>query len=162
VSSAEAGTPASAAADPGLKFYLNLHDPVEAAPSIGPKTAERFIQIGVNTIEEFLRTTADSMAEKIDFKRISAEVIRQWQQQARLVCRVPNLRSHDAQLLVSCGITEPEDLAAFSPRTLLDRVGPFADTKEGLKIIRAGKKPDLQEVTDWIQWAKHTRSIQAA
>ncbi len=144
------------------RFYLNLQDPVEAAPSIGPKTAERFLNIGVQSIGDFLRTTAESMSEKIDYKRITADVIRQWQQQARLVCRVPNLRGHDAQLLVACGITEPEDLAGFSPKTLLDRVGPFADTKEGLKIVRAGKKPDLQEVTDWIQWAKNTRSIQAA
>lgn len=156
------GTSAPPVENTNDRFYLNLQDPVEAAPSIGPKTAERFLNIGVNSIGDFLRTTAESMSEKIDYKRITADVIRQWQQQARLVCRVPNLRGHDAQLLVACGITEPEDLAGFTPKSLLDRVGPFADTKEGLKIVRAGKKPDLQEVTDWIQWAKNTRSIQAA
>ena len=144
------------------KFHLNLSDGVEAAPSIGPRTAERFTKINVNSISDFLRMTADAMAEKIQYKRISADVIRQWQQQARLVCRVPNLRDHDAQLLVACGITEPEDLAAMQPKRVLDLVAPFSDTKEGLKIIRAGRKPDLKEVTDWINWAKNTRSLQAA
>lgn len=145
-----------------LKFYLDLTDHIEAAPSIGPKTAERFEKVGVVTIADFLRQTADSMATKINYKRISAEVIRQWQHQTRLVCRIPNLRGHDAQLLVACGITEPEDLATMNPEKVYGIVGPFSETKEGLKIIRSGKKPDLAEVRDWIDWASNHRSIQAA
>ena len=144
------------------KFHLNLKDAVEAAPSIGPKTAERFVAIGVNTIKEFLQTTSEQMAEGINFKRISADVIRAWQDQARLVCQVPNLRGHDAQLLVACGVREPEQLAQMNPRKLLNLVGPYSDTKEGMKIIRSGKKPDLEEVTDWIEWAKQFRPLQAA
>ena len=146
----------------GLKFYLELADDLEAAPSIGPKTAERFIKIGVKTIDDFLKQTAESMATKINYKRITAEVIRQWQHQARLVCRVPNLRGHDAQLLVACGITEPEDLADRQPQSLFGVVEPFAKSKEGLKIIRGGKQPDLEEIENWINWARDTRSLQAA
>ena len=93
---------------------------------------------------------------------MTADVIRQWQHHARLVCRVPNLRGHDAQLLVACGIIDPEELAIKQPQSLFKVVGPFSDTKEGLKIIRNGKKPDLAEITDWIDWAGHTRSLQAA
>ena len=102
------------------------------------------------------------MADQINYKRMTADVIRQWQHHARLVCRVPNLRGHDAQLLVACGITDPEELATKQPKNLFNIVGPFAETKEGLKIIRNGKKPDLEEITDWISWAGHTRSLQAA
>ena len=146
----------------GLKFYLELDSHIEAAPSIGPKTAERFEQIGVSTVRQFLDQTAESMASKIQYKRLSADVIRQWQHHARLVCRIPNLRGHDAQLLVACGVTEPEDLAVKRPENLFNVIGPFSKTKEGLKIIRNGKEPDLEEVTDWINWAGHTRSLQAA
>ncbi len=145
-----------------LKFYLDLSDHIEAAPSIGPKTAERFEKIGVITVTDFLKQTAESMATKINYKRITADLIRQWQHQARLVCRIPNLRGHDAQLLVACGVTEPEELSTMQPKALFDVVGPFSDTKEGLKIIRNGKKPDLAEITDWISWAGDTRSLQAA
>jgi predicted flap endonuclease-1-like 5' DNA nuclease len=144
------------------KFYLDLEDHIEAAPSIGPKTAERFEKIGVFTIAEFLKQTADSMAAKLNYKRMSAEVVRSWQQQARLVCRIPNLRGHDAQLLVACEIFEPEEIASMQPQALFRIIQPFSDTKEGLKIIRSGKKPDLAEITDWIAWAQHTRSLQAA
>ena len=79
-----------------------------------------------------------------------------------MVCRIPNLRGHDAQLLVACNVIEPDDLEGMDPQTLFNVIGPFSDTKEGLKIIRSGKKPDLAEVTDWIDWAGHTRSLQAA
>jgi predicted flap endonuclease-1-like 5' DNA nuclease len=145
-----------------LKFYLNLSDDLEAAPSIGPKTAERFEKIGIITVADFLRQTAESMAERLNYKRLSAEVLRTWQHQTRMVCRIPNLRGHDAQLLVACDVIEPDELAIMDPRVLFDVIGPFSDTKEGLKIIRSGKKPDLEEVTDWIDWARHTRSLQAA
>lgn len=145
-----------------LKFYLDLTDHIEAAPSIGPKTAERFEKIGIVTIADFLRQTAESMSGKINYKRISAEVIRQWQNQTRLVCRIPNLRGHDAQLLVACGITDAEELATMNPEKVYGIVGPFSETKEGLKIIRSGKKPDLAEVKDWIDWATNHRNLQAA
>lgn len=160
-----AAQPAAAPTDDSaaeLKFYLNLDDSIEAAPSIGPKTAARFEKIGIKTVRQFLQHTAESMAEKINYKRIGADTIQQWQQQARLVCRVPNLRGHDAQILVACGVVEAEDLANMSPSELFQIVEPFSETKEGLRIIRSGKKPDLDEVTDWINWAAQTRSLQAA
>ena len=145
-----------------LKFYLNLGDQLEAAPSIGAKTAERFEAIGVVTVDDFLKQTAESMATKLNYKRITASVIREWQHQARLVCRIPNLRGHDAQLLVGCDITEPETLATMQPQSLLNVILPFAESKEGIRIIRNGKKPDLAEINDWIAWAAEMRSIQAA
>lgn len=148
--------------DSKLRFYLDLKDHIEAAPSIGPKTAERFERIGVRTVEDFIKQTAESMATKLKYQRITADMIRIWQHQTRLVCRIPNLRGHDAQLLVACNLIEPEKIAAMQPQRLLDIILPFARSKEGLKIVRTGKEPDLQEVSDWIRWAGLTRSIHAA
>lgn len=157
-----APVPPSKQEDPTLQFHLNLSDSLEAAPSIGPKTAERFAKIGIHTVGEFLKQTAESMCDKLNYKRITVETLHQWQRQSRLVCRVPNLRGHDAQLLVACGITEPEALAVMHAEKLFDLIAPFAKTKEGLRIIRAGKAPTLEEVENWIEWANHMRSLQAA
>ena len=157
--------PASSGTSAGsekLRFYLELTDHIEAAPSIGPRTAERFEAIEVSTIADFLKMTAESLAEKLNYKRLNAKLLRQWQHQARLVCRIPNLRGHDAQLLVGCGIIEAEEIASMRPESLFDLIGPFSDTKEGMKIIRNGKKPDMNEVTDWIRFAQHNRSLRAA
>ncbi len=147
---------------PKLRFYLELTDHIEAAPSIGPKTGARFEAIGVYTISDFLKMTAESLAEKLNYKRLNAKLLRQWQNQTRLVCRIPNLRGHDAQLLVGCGIIEAEELASMRPESLFAKVAPFSDTKAGLKIIRNGKKPDLAEIKDWISFAQHNRSLRAA
>ena len=141
---------------------MDLHDHVQAAPSIGPKTAERFQNVGVSTISEFLDRDAKSMAQEINHKRISASLIQTWQDQTILVCRIPNLRGHDAQLLVACGITAPEMLTDMSPEKLFDIVEPFSETKAGLKIIRSGKKPDLAEIANWIQWSNKNRLLNAA
>lgn len=145
-----------------LKFHLDLQDHIEAAPSISPKTAERFQNIGVSSIKEFLGSSAESMAKEINYKRISEKTIQTWQNQTQLVCRIPNLRGHDAQILVACGITEPDMLNSMSPDELFKVVKPFSETKQGIKIIRSGKKPDINEVRNWIQWSNQNRTLKAA
>ncbi|MBC7966540.1 MAG: DUF4332 domain-containing protein, partial [Fuerstia sp.] len=64
--------------------------------------------------------------------------------------------------LVACGITTPEELARQNPASLLAVVEPFSNTKEGERIIRTGRKPDLAEVTEWVQWAANARAFKAA
>ena len=145
-----------------LRFHLSRSNDVEAAPSIGDKTAQRLGQIGIYTVDDLLNANAASVAERLNNRRITPETIEQWQAQARLVCQVPELRGHDAQILVACGVTEPEQLAQKRPADLYSIVGPFADTTEGERIVRGGRKPDLEEVTDWIRFAQQSRSLRAA
>ena len=145
-----------------LRFYLSRSSDVEAAPSIGPKTAETLYSLGVRTVDDLLTISADTLADQMNHRRITSDVIQQWQAQARLMCQVPELRGHDVQILVACGIETPEDLAHRKPTELLAIVGPFSDTREGERIIRNGRKPDLAEVTDWISWASQARSFRAA
>ena len=72
------------------------------------------------------------------------------------------MRGHDAQILVALGVTDAEELAASDPQELWTLVEPFVETKEGKRIIRNGKTPDLEEVTEWIQWAQASRQLSAA
>jgi len=145
-----------------LKFYLNLDDELAAAPSIGPAMAERFEKIGIMSVRDFVEGNAEQMHGELKYKRAKLEDLIQWQQQAKLVCCIPNLRGHDAQLLVACDITDPERIAQMDPASLFSLIGPFSKTKEGQKIVRSGKKPDLDEIKDWISWAQDTRQLQAA
>ena len=71
-------------------------------------------------------------------------------------------RGHDAQILVACDVKDPQTLAAMNPNDLFALVLPFTQTSEGERIIRSGKKPDLAEITDWIEWASHARDLRAA
>jgi hypothetical protein len=143
-------------------FRLQSHDPIEAAPSIGPKSAERFERCGIATIQQFLAESPENVAKKLNNRRFSAAVVREYQRQAEWMLRVPNLRVLDAQLLVACGFQRPEDIAGLSPQGLLDRIAPYCDTKEGQRMLRGAAKPDLALVKNWVEWCSHTRALQAA
>jgi hypothetical protein len=141
---------------------LDLSSPVVDAPSIGPRVAEKLETIGINTVEQFIVASAEMLASRLDTKRVDAATIRNWQDQARLVCRIPNLRGHDAQLLVACKVTSPEELARMSVSSLLAEVTTVAKSTEGQRMLRGSQAPDLAEVTDWIDWATNSRSLSAA
>ncbi|MBL8825753.1 MAG: DUF4332 domain-containing protein [Planctomycetaceae bacterium] len=144
------------------RFYLERDSHVVDAPSIGHKMAKRFESMGINTVNDLLEASADVVAKKLNLNHVDARKIREWQAQAALVCRIPGLRGHDAQILVGVGINEPEELAALKGRDLLAQVEPFCESSEGERILRGGAKPDLKEVMDWIRSARHARSLQEA
>ena len=146
----------------GSRFYLDLSSPVVDAPSIGPRIAEKLETIGIITVEDLLAGNAESIALQLDTKRVDGATIRDWQDQARLVCRIPNLRGHDAQLLVACKVTSPEDLSRMNAAALLSQVTAVAKSSEGQRMLRGSQAPDLAEVTDWINWSSNSRSLNAA
>lgn len=148
--------------DSEWKFYLGRNDSVVDAPSIGARTAERLEAIGIETVSDLLNANPEFVSSQLEVKRFTADVVTQWQQQTELACRVPQLRGHDAQILVALGVTDVETLAASEPHELWTLVEPFVETKEGKRIIRNGKTPDLEEVTEWVQWAQASRQLSAA
>jgi len=148
--------------DKELKFFLDRQSPVVDAPSIGPRMAERLQAVKIITVDDLLKANPSSIAAELKIKRIDEAIVRSWQQQAKLVCRVPMLRGHDAQLLVAAGITEPERLAQCDPKWLLTQIEPITQSREGQSIIRGGSAPDLAEVTDWVRFAQSKRELKAA
>lgn len=140
-----------------IRYFLTVNDPIVDAPSIGPKTAERFHAVGINTVGQLLETDAHRMAESINYRRITADLIRSWQRQTDLVCRVPNLRGHDAQILVACDIEDADQLAEQNPEALFQRVEAFVNSTEGKRVLRNAKSPDLSEISSWVRWARRAR-----
>ncbi|MFK8114560.1 MAG: DUF4332 domain-containing protein [Rubripirellula sp.] len=145
-----------------LRFYLQRESPVVDAPSIGARMAERLNAIGIYTVDDLLNADPDTVAAELDHRRIDSDTILQWQQQATLVCRVPMLRGHDAQLLVMAEVTTPEELSAQDAEELFGIIDPIARSSDGKRIVRGGKLPDLEEVTEWIGFAEHMRELRAA
>ncbi len=144
-----------------IRYFLAVTDPIVDAPSIGPKTAERFHAVGVNTVGQLLETDAHRMAESINYRRITADLIRSWQRQTDLVCRVPNLRGHDAQILVACDIEDADQLAEQNAEALFQKVQAFVNSTEGKRVLRNAKAPDLSEISSWIRWARRARGARA-
>jgi predicted flap endonuclease-1-like 5' DNA nuclease len=156
-STREAKSQPRAAREP--RYYLNPSSNVVDAPSIGPKAAQLFEAIGVRTVFDLLKINTDQAAEQIANPRITAAVLKDLQAQALLVCRVPELRGHDAQYLVACQVRTAEQLGNCHAETLLIQVQEFLKTTVGQRLQRGGKTPDLAEVQEWINSARGARSL---
>ncbi len=144
------------------RFHLELACNVSDAPSIGPKTAQRLANAGIQTVADLLAADPVEAARRLGSRHIQADTIRTWQRQAKLVCQIPQLRPHDAQILVGCGLTSAEQIAQSQPEELVKLVSRFCDSKEGGKLLRADKRPELAQVAQWITRAGRRRKLNAA
>ena len=124
--------------------------------------AERLSEVGIETVDDLLNADPESLAEQLDHRRVDAETIEAWQHQATLVCRIPMLRGHDAQLLVAAEYTTPEEVAESEPDEMFALIDPISHSSEGKRVIRGGKAPDLAEIKDWIGFAQQHRDLVAA
>ncbi len=157
-----ASPPAAASAEvSGAKFYLAPAMPVEKAPSIGPKTAGQLEKAGVHTVSDLLAANADTLAAKLANRHFDGPVIREWQQQAMLMCDIPKLRGGDAQLLTGVGVTDARQLGLQSVDELFAKIKAFAATPAGERILRNGKPPMKEEVAGWIDAARQPRHLAA-
>lgn len=145
-----------------LRYYLKPSDDVVDAPSIGAKTAKRLEGVGITTVGQLVACDAEEIAKQLRVRYIDAELVEDWQAQAELVCGVPNLRGHDAQILVACGYSEPAEVADADADELLNEVSEFAASSEGKRVLRSSAVPDLEEVEDWIEWAGMAKSDRRA
>jgi hypothetical protein len=124
--------------------------------------AEKLNVQGIRTVRDFLNASAPAVANQLVEKRVTQETILDWQRQAMMVCRIPNLRGHDAQLLVACGVTTPEQLLTANASDLYASVSAFASSKAGQRLLRGAAGADLDEVKHWIAWAQQSRTLRAA
>ena len=144
------------------KHYLHKSSPVVDAPSIGPKMAKRLGKLGIVTVGDLLACDAGRVAKQLDDRRVSKQDVTDWIDQSRLMCRIPQLRGHDAQVLVAVGYRTLDDLEGRTAKAVWAKVGPFVATKDGQRLLRSSRTPDLDEVTDWMTWIGHSRSLKAA
>lgn len=148
----------AAAPETGLRFYLAREHDIVDAPSIGPKTAARLIEAGLMTVGDFLDAEPVALAKKLKTRHITAETLRDWQDQSRLVIAVPDLRGTHAQLIVGAGFRDAASLAATEPADLCARVLAFAATSDGQRILRNGDPPDIEAITGWGASAQQARA----
>jgi uncharacterized protein YhaN len=145
-----------------LRFLLARTSPVVDAPSIGRKMAERLAQVGIRTVADLLHANPESTAEELAAPHAPAATIARWQAEARLACRIPELRSAGAQMLVACGLTEPEQVAGARAAELTARVRAVCRTAAGKRLLRGGAEPTPARIAGWIRHAAHTRPLEAA
>jgi hypothetical protein len=144
---------ANSAATRRSRVFLKLDSPIVDAPSIGPKTAARFHELQMPRVSDLLQADVNELAAQLNVRHITADVLREWQDQSRLMIRVPGLRGHDAQLLVAAGVRDRMTLRRANADELAAKVLAFAETAQGRSILRECTVPDVREVTSWIDAA---------
>ncbi len=137
---------------------VSVDSPLADAPSIGPKTAKRFAEIGIITIGDFLNADPSQLAEQLNTSWIKPELLADWQCQAHLVTSVPALCGYKAQLLVALKCYTCSDLASTDPKQLHSQIVRHCNTKEGQRILRSASIPSSTEVNAWVSSAQ--RSLQ--
>ncbi|MEM8971126.1 MAG: DUF4332 domain-containing protein [Pseudomonadota bacterium] len=135
------------------RFYLDIDDDLEAAPSIGPKTASRLEAIGLYKVRDLLDSDPETVAELVGVRHITRQAVIDWQDQARLVMNVSRLRGTHAQLLVGSGFRTVEAVASADPSDLTSAILQFAQTRDGQRILRDGNSPQIEKVNEWVQAA---------
>lgn len=136
------------------RIYLAAGDPLEAAPSIGPKGAERFASFGIKTVADFLAGDAKTIADKLAVREVTPEVIASWQAQARLVMGVPGLRGTHAQLLCGAGLRTVQAIASADSDAVCAAVLKYATSPEGQRLLRDGPPPDVARIKSWCDSAR--------
>jgi predicted flap endonuclease-1-like 5' DNA nuclease len=133
---------------------LSLSDELDAAPSIGPKTAERLAVHGIKTVADFLNCDPERTARALQHSTMDAETLKVWQQQAQLVLDVPGLNGTQARLLTGAGYLTARDVASADAGALCAAVLRYAASGAGQQILRNNAAPDAARITTWIEAAR--------
>ncbi len=133
---------------------LAATDDLEAAPSIGPKMAERFAAIGIRTVGEFLAGDPGVMEEGLHYRGIDAKTLAEWQKQARLVIDIAGLNGTQARLLTGAGYLTAKSVAAADPVALCAAVLKYAASGQGRQILRDHPPPETEKIAGWVATAK--------
>ncbi|MBY0587526.1 DUF4332 domain-containing protein [bacterium] len=144
------------------RFHLSESHDVVDAPSIGPKMAHRLKAIGVTTVGDLLQGDPAPLASKLSLKHVSAETIEEWQDQARLVCQIPELRGHDAQILVGSGYRGRSQVAAANIEQITRDVTRFLESPLAQRTLRQPTMPERAEMQRWIRHAEQLQQRRAA
>lgn len=126
--------------------------PPSEASSISAEVADNLALIGIETIRQLLDADAEDIASNLGANATASDVVA-WQDEARLCCELRGLAPAEAQLLVACGVTGAEDLAALEPVELWELVSPVAESPDGRRLLQGDPPPDINTVTRWIEAA---------
>ena len=130
-------------------------------PSV-KKPPTRLEEIGIHKVADLLSADAKELSEQLETKWIRETIVKDWQDQARLVCEVAGLRGGHAQILVAASIKTSRSLAKMSGGELYSMMSLYCQTKEGLNLRACENLPDQQKVEAWIKAViDHPRSVAA-
>ena len=125
--------------------------PIKEIEGIGPVYKEKLGEIGINTTQELLeRARTPSMREQLaEESDISEKLILEWANLADLM-RIDGVGEEWSDLLEEVGVDTVPELGQRNPDNLWTAIDEFDVSKS--HMVR--KKPNKDQVADWIEQAK--------
>lgn len=139
---------------PGGRLWLQPDSALEQVPSLGLQMARRLRALGVDDVRDLIEFDLGVRAAELPEVQIDPAQVLVWQAEARLLTQVPDLTGRDAQLLVSCGVFTPLELAAADVDELTHRI----DRLRGGDTLRwrpgPSTAPHRETIERWIAAAR--------
>ena len=133
---------------------LLASDDLERAPSIGPKTAERFAAIGIKTVADLLAADPGETTARLRHEPHRGRCDRS------LAGAGPPRHGHPGgspertpSFSREPGLRRRMRLPRAEPASLCAAVLAYAATSEGQRILRDGPPPDVEKIRGWIDSA---------
>ncbi|MEM7776949.1 MAG: helix-hairpin-helix domain-containing protein, partial [Pseudomonadota bacterium] len=168
-STSEASDPPVVTPDPDLssesratRYFLSMEDDIVAAPSIGPRTADRMRSIGISSVRDFLDADPEEIAAEIGTSYLTANAVADWQDQSGLMLMIPELRVTHAQLFVGAGFRSAWAIQAADAADVQAAVLRFAVSRDGQRVLRDSPAPPADRIYNWIENAARADAKRAA
>lgn len=130
---------------------------IETLEGIGPKTGKMFREYGITTIGDYLRKLHSHEAREQAAKDLEIRVkpLHGWASMSDLL-RIQGMDHQYAELAFASGIKTVGELAASNANELKNTME--TTNKAGKQLI-APKVPSSDEVTNWVDVAKHMQAV---
>ena len=149
---------ASAAAETSAsQFLLSTDTPVAEAPSITTEVARKIEAAGIDTVGEFLSAHPIALAARLDWADLDADILAQWQDEARLQLTLPELSKAHAQMLVAAGYRSTAAVAEAETEKFCADVLAFAASPAGVAVLLEGT-PDIARIREWSEAARLSKA----
>lgn len=142
--------------------HWTLESNVADVLSLGPRTAGLLLRLGVRTVGQLLAAGPQAVAERLGDARFNAEIVADWQREARLLIEAPSLPTEAARMLAVAGFSDTQRVARATPTELLAALEQLADDSDRASWISQRSKPGVKEVNKWIRCAQQSLAIRAA
>jgi hypothetical protein len=144
---------------PAEPHWLRADSSLNELPSLGTQMARQLRRMGLLDVGDLIALDLSKCTFLLSESRLTAEQVRLWQVEAELLCCVPDLTGRDAQLLVSCGLLTPAELAAANVDELVVRIDRLRGGETTRWLPYVGVWPRAGTVRSWIQAARHARPL---
>jgi len=124
-------------------------DPVDVR-GIGPNTKDELKEMGITNVGELILTDPKKIAEKTTISEKTAEKL----QGIAQLSMVPGIKEKDIILLEEVGVTNRKELGNQDPIELGRRINETFKVLVEKGRISEADKPKIEEIYDWIKFAK--------